>query len=443
MGRFVAVSAVAAALLVFPSAALAGWSAPRVLSFAHYSSYANTAVAVDSRGDGAVAWESVGGWPAASQGRRCSPSPTRQGCFPLSSVHVAVRIAGGALVTRTLWSGRVDPTMHLSVVIGGASVTVAWGYSPAASELETVRAAYGPLAGRWSPSRAIGRFIGLDPFFEYPQLALAPSGAVLAAWNACVSSACRWSARPGVTVAWRSLGRGFGAAQVVHDAALGAFPQFDAGGTAYMYSHCSGRVLIAPGYSHRFSRAVMLTPGPALAMNLAVDGAGRGLASWVAGACSYDEAVGSTPGPVFVSRLRGGTFTGSRALTSSSTMAISDSAAAVAGGGTVSWAVYAVDGVPEPFSVQLGANGLVGATDRGPGALIAIASDGGGDAVLEGAPGSGSLANRLFIRPAPGGGADQPAPAASGVAAAAPFGRAAAVAWYSGSAPLRLSLWSP
>ena len=158
MGRFVAVSAVAAALLVFPSAALAGWSAPRVLSFAHYSSYANTAVAVDSRGDGAVAWESVGGWPAASQGRRCSPSPTRQGCFPLSSVHVAVRIAGGALVTRTLWSGRVDPTMHLSVVIGGASVTVAWGYSPAASELETVRAAYGPLAGRWSPSRAIEAF---------------------------------------------------------------------------------------------------------------------------------------------------------------------------------------------------------------------------------------------------------------------------------------------
>ncbi|HYB23572.1 MAG TPA: hypothetical protein VED41_07230, partial [Solirubrobacteraceae bacterium] len=285
--------------LTCSSVALAGWSVPRVLSVAPSSPYANSALAVDGRGDAAVAWETVGSWPVQSNGRRCPKTQSTTGCLPVSSVHVAVRTADGRLVTRTLWSSRINPTMHLSVVLGRGQVTVAWGYYDLASTSEIARTAYGPLIGRWSPSRTIGHFYdvaftaGKAPW--YPQLAAAPSGEVLAAWNACRTLAsCGFNQR-GMVVRWRAPGHGFGVPQVVRGAPLGAVPQFDAGGTAYLHSNCSGRVLIAPAYSQHFSRTVMLTPGPALAMTLSLASAGQGLAAWVAGACSDDpEAEGNT-----------------------------------------------------------------------------------------------------------------------------------------------------
>ncbi len=145
-------------LFVWSATALATWSMPRVLSVTRFSPYAGTAVAVDSRGDAAVAWETVGSWPVQSHGRRCLPGATTRGCFPVSSVHVAVRTARGRLVTRTPWSGRINPSMHLSVVLSGQGVTLAWGYYNSPSAGETARVAYGRLIGRWSPSRAIGSF---------------------------------------------------------------------------------------------------------------------------------------------------------------------------------------------------------------------------------------------------------------------------------------------
>jgi hypothetical protein len=375
----------------------------------------------------------------------------------VSSVHVAVRTADGRLVTRTLWSSRINPSMHLSVVLARGQVTVAWGYYNLASTSEIARTAYGPLIGRWSPSRTIGHFYdvaftaGKAPW--YPRLAAAPNGEVLAAWNACKSlTSCGFNQR-GMVLKWRAPGRGFGVSQVVRAAPLGAVAQFDSRGTAYLHSNCSGRVLIAPAHSQRFSRTVMLTPGPALAMTLSLDGAGQGLAAWVAGACSNDpEAVGNTTGPVFVSLLRGGTFAKPQALTPRSTQAISDSAVAAPSGGTVSWYVNAANGVPEPFSSQIGANGLPGATQQGANAVIAFTADGRGDAVLEGgraantygpgAPAPGPFANTLFVRPV-GGGPDQPAPSPFGEAAAAPLGRAVALTWYHGPATLELSVWRP
>jgi hypothetical protein len=118
MRAFLAGLVVAVALSLYSSAAMAGWSVPRVLSVARPSSYARADLAVDVRGDAAMVWETVGSWPVESHGRRCSPSPTTHGCFPVVVVHVAARTARGRLVTRKLWSGRMDPTMHLSVVLG-------------------------------------------------------------------------------------------------------------------------------------------------------------------------------------------------------------------------------------------------------------------------------------------------------------------------------------
>lgn len=454
-------------LLPCSTVALAGWSAPRELSVAPSSPYANTAVAVDARGDAAVAWEAVGSWPVQSHGRRCPKTQSTTGCLPVSSVHVAVRTADGRLVNRTLWSSRINPTIHLSVVLGRGQVTVAWGYYNLASNSETARVAYGPLIGRWSPSWAIGHFFDVasqvfvaGKMAFYPQLAVAPNGDVLAAWNACKSSTsasrdCNFNLNPReMVVRWRGPGGGFGKPQLVRGAPLGAVPQFDARGTAYLSSPCIGRILIAPAGSHTFSRSVLIAPGPVLDLSLSLDGAGQGLVAWIAGACSTDpEVAPSTPGPVFVSLLRGGTFAKPQALTPRSTQAISGSAIAVPGGGTVSWDVVAANGVEEPFSAQIGANGLPGATQQGANAVIPIAADGGGDVVLEGgraantygpgAPGPGPLAHMLFVRPA-GGGPDQPAPSPRiGGVAAAPGGRAFALTLSASPTTLNLSVWRP
>jgi hypothetical protein len=449
MRSFVAALAAIVMLLPCSSVALAGWSVPRVLSVTRSSPFASTAVAVDSRGDAAVAWETVGSWPVQSHGRRCPKTQSTTGCLPVSSVHVAVRTADGRLVTRTLWSSRINPTIHLSVVLGRGQATVAWGYYNLTSTSETARAAYGPLIGRWSPSRMIGHFYdvafttGKAPW--YPQLAAAPNGEVLAAWNACKSStsaSCGFNQR-GVVAAWRAPGRGFGVPRVAGAAPLGAIPQFDARGTAYLYSSCSGHVLIAPAHSHRFSRNVVVAPGPVSEFTLSLAGAGRGLAAWVAGACSYDEAVSNTPGPVFVSVLRAGTFAKLLALTPGATRAVYSDAVAVPAGGTVTWSTEEGPTGSAGFSVQIGPDGLPGETQPSTSTVTAAAADGGGDVVFAPSPGSGPVASAVFVRPA-GGGADQPAPATYGVlAAAAPVGRAAALAWYTGSTPLELSVWRP
>ena len=465
MRAFAATVVASVLLLAGSSVASATWSGPRVLSLARSSPYSAAAVAVDSRGDAAVVWETVGSFPIRSHGRRCPKTPGTTGCLPVSSVHVAVRTEAGRLVTRTLWSSRINPSVSLSVVLSRREATVAWGYSNLDSTAETARVASGPLIGRWRPSRTIGHFYDVasqvltaGKVAIYPQLAIAPNGEVLAAWDACKSStsaSCgRFNLNPReMVLKWRAPGRGFGRPQRVRGAALGAEPHFDARGTAYLSGPCSGRVLIAPAGSQRFRRSVLIAPGPALDLSLSLDGAGQGLAAWIAGVCSTDpEATPNTPGPVFVSLLRGGKFAKPHALTPSTTEADGSRAAAAPGDGTVSWDVRAANGVEEPFSAQIGAGGLPGATQQGANAVIPITSDGGGDVVLEGgraantygpgAPGPGPLANVLFVRPA-GGGPDQPAPSPFGEAAAAPFGRAAALAWYTGPTTLELSVWRP
>jgi hypothetical protein len=69
-------------------------------------------------------------------------------------------------------------------------------------------------------------------------------------------------------------------------------------GTAYLSSSCSGRVLIAPAHSHSFNRSVAVAPGPVLDLTLSLAGEGQGLAAWVAGACSFDQAASAPFGEV-------------------------------------------------------------------------------------------------------------------------------------------------
>ena len=351
--------------------------------------------------------------------------------------------------------------MHLSVVPGRGQVTVAWGYSNLGSTSETARVAYGPLIGRWSSSRAIGHFYDLASQVYaagknsmYPELAVAPNGEVLAVWSACKSStatSCGYGRRAGsggrgVVVRWRAPGHGFGVPQVLRTAPLGALAQVDARGTTYLSSGCSGRVLIVPAHNHRFSRSVVVATKQVLDFTLSLAGAGRGLAAWVAGACSTDpEAVGNTPGPVFLSVLHASAFAKPVALTPGTTQAVYANAVALATGGTVSWSVPEPTGYSSVFSAQIGPGGLPGETQQISGGVTVLTADGGGDLVFgpyRGPGGPASPPSAVFVRPA-GGGPDQPAPAAAGEVVAAPFGRAVAMAWYVNSGTLELSVWRP
>jgi len=283
-----------------------------------------------------------------------------------------------------------------------------------------------------------------------PHLAVAPDGEVLLAWSHWNGKYGHGEELRGVAVAWRSTGRSFGAPQVLPDAPGGAVPEFDARGTAYLYGYCSGLIPTASVRAHRFGHTAVLAPGPVLDFNLSLTGTGRGLATWVAGKCSFDAAAGNTPGPVLASVLREGRFGKPLTLTPANTAAFYSNAVATPAGGTVNWAAENPHG-PATFSLQFGADGLPGASQQVSGELIALSADGGGDLVFGPLPLPSTpialLATPVFVRPM-GGGADQPAPGRAGqVAVAAPVGRAIVSAWNTSptgaEADMALSVWRP
>ncbi len=448
--------------------AQAGWSAPRVVASAlplhvgsGYVSAIVGRVAVDSHGDVAVAWSRTGARPAEYRGRRCSwtsGKPKRLGCYPVTTVHLTVVTANGHTITRVVSSARAEEL--LGVVLSPSEATVLLGYAtPRIDSPGGVRVAYGPLIGRWSAPQSIsGRWsIGWTnarPGAQ-PNLALSPDGTVLVAWNGCLTQyACygivgEGYAQQRVVVAWHRPGRPFGPPTVVRAAPLGSVPQFDAAGTTYLSSRCSGTVAIAPAHRRRFTHTIV-TRGAAKSFTLALSGAGQGLAAWVSGACSYDETTPPQSGTLLASLLRARRFATPFALTSAP--AESADAAATAPGVTVSWHVRTANQTEEPFSVQIGANGLPGATQQGANAVIPITADGRGDVVCRGgraantygvgAPSPGPLADKLFVRPA-GGGLDQPAPAPFGEIATAPAERTIAEIWSPDTRQLDLSIWRP
>jgi hypothetical protein len=411
-------------------------------------------VAVDGSGDAAVAWATT-------------PSPPSTSTFG-TTVHVAVRLAHGRVIARTVWSSREADAIRVSVAIGHGEVTVAWVSDARHERLEgaTLRAAYGPPVGRWAPARVIGRWHDFaPPANRYPRLAVAPNGAVLLAWDDNSPTI------NGPAVTWHMPGHRFGAPQLLIHAEtplevpheLGPIPAFDARGSAYVWGSCDGIVLAAPPHSHRFGRPVVVAPAPVLGFTLSLAGAGHGLAGWEHGICTTDQATGDTPGPVFASVLRAGAFGKPLALGANAQIGGGNAVALPSGAGTVSGSLVQGEvfgGVfrltQTAFSVPIGADGIPGPIEQDPGALFPVAATGGGDQVLAGATSGGQgvqgplvqgVMGDLTIRPA-GGGADQPAPSPYGLlATATPLGRAVALAWNTsptGSGPvLALSVWQP
>lgn len=419
-------------LLVSASPAAAGWSAPQSLPTTPQEL---SAVTVDASGDTAVAWIASSEWP---DGYRMS-------------VHLLVRAATGRVSARTVWSSDDARPRSLSVVIGSGEATVVWdAYSQAEAMTSVIRAAYGPLARRWPRAQTIAR-IPDEPSYPPIQwdqhLAIAPGGEVLLAYNAG-RALPHWKPE-GAYVVWRTPQRPFGRPQLLRNAPGGAIPQFDAAGDAYLHGFCEGIVMVAPAHSHRFTRRLVI-PGPVLDFNLSLAGAGQGLASWIAGRCSFDAAAANTPGPVLMSMLSAGSFGRPLELTLPSAEA-GDAMPVLLSAGVVSW--VSTGHSRGAFTTQIGAAGLPGPIEPALENILPEAADGGGDVVF--GPAWAFALNTPavltdsapFIRPA-GGGADEPAPGFAGeIAVSAPIGRTVALVWSAlPSSPgpgMYLSVWQP
>lgn len=418
------------ASLALPSAALAGWSAPVTMS---PTSTGPVAVAADSAGDSAVTWQTVRDLPPKSTYVYCSLHPFKPSCYGITSVHLAVRSSRGRVVSRTVWEGR-SGEMGMSLVIGRGEVTLGFGSYDVSDPNETAREVHGPLLGPWSQAKVLGHFLdytitnGGIPF--YPQLAVAPNGTVLAAWSACGSITRCPGAIPGVTLAWRAPGHGFGRPYEVAAAPEGSAPSFDSAGRAYLHSSSSARVLLAAPGSHAFRRVVTLARGAVRDLSLGLSGAGEGLVSWIQpGRSEY-------AGPVLASRLAGGVFRAPVTVTPAGVAAEDSTSVAVRGGGVVGWS-SPVD-VPSWTDVSLGAAPAL------PAAARPIAADGGGDVVFAEHAGTLSPTLPLQIALIPAGGtAAQRSPLPFGAVGAAPFGRTVAAGCSECKAPLQLSLWGP
>lgn len=404
--------AAALVALAGATAAEARWSAPQSVTA---PSANDPAVAVNVHGEAAFAWTT------ASQGR--------------TSVYVAVRSQGGRLRRHRVWFGRRWRAADVSVVIDARRrVTVAWAATRRGAKRQTLRYAY-TTSGRWGRARVLGHAVIQEslPPDRFPRLAVARDGDVLLAWDEA----------DGPRVAWRFLGHRFGKPRRLSGAPrgpIGPIPAFDAAGSAYVSGKCTGFVFRTGPRRRSFGRPIAVAPGRALGFTLALAGRGQGLAGWIDGVCTTSEGEGDAPGPVFASILRDGTFQKPLSLSPAGTLASRVAAVADPNGGVVSW------GDPQRgvFSAIVRRAGLLESARQITDSVVPVAADGGGDQVFTRALNfpPPALPPVLFVRPF-GGGADEPAPSATGeYAVSAPTGRAVALAW-PGTRQVNLSVWRP
>lgn len=431
----------AAAVLWAAGPAKARWSRPVAIAAARANPSTQSALAVDGRGDTALAWATARDFPPRSRWRGCALAEhPRPDCFPIVTIRVALYTANHLKLVRTLWHAREAGSMRIAVALARGEATVAWSYSDPGARAQTLRAAYGPLQAAWRPSRVLARFS--DVWFTggrnaaYPQLAVAPDGTVLLAWAACRSPETCPRPVGGVEVASRAPHVRFGPASLIRRAPEGARAVFDVKGSAYLFSPCSGRVLVASPGGLSFDRVVTLSRGPVSDLSLSVSGPGEGLASWVGGACSTDQAVGDAPGPLYASLLKRGVFAKASILTPGGVTAFFARGVAVRGGGLVSWRTLGSDLVAVPHLAFVGEPGPFATVPAGS---EPVAADGGGDVLLSSAsiwptePPVETLLPRAGAPP-------EAAAAGTGVLAVAPFARVAADAWFA-SGRLELSVW--
>jgi hypothetical protein len=265
--------------------AAAAWSPLEVLPDARAPRSA--AVALDARGDAAVAW--------VITSDRVFASP-----HAVASIRVAFRRGpAGRWSVRTLRAvyGLEVSGLQLAIAPTG-EVTAAW-IDEAPGGRRMVRAAYRPPGGAWSAVQAIGtssHFV-----YAYPSLAAAPDGRVALVYDAGVRAA------PGMAVAWRRSGHRFGRIAAVPGGLQLSQPTlaFDPGSRAFLAGTAGcdagvaganrGVVATAPASTERFGPPRAITPAGVTELRFVVTGAGRGLAAWLGAPCSTSELL---PGPV-------------------------------------------------------------------------------------------------------------------------------------------------
>jgi hypothetical protein len=176
-----AVLGAAAVFMACAASASATWSAPETFPAPPY--YEGPAVAVNARGDMAIAW--------ATRGNPAEPPVSR------TSVHLVVRAAHGRLISRRLWRTRRAPGGGISVAIDRrGAVSTPYDSTGAVPAFDSRGAAY--VAGicdgvvlrarahshRFSVILNRGPVLGLN-------LSLAGAGLGLASWigGACTSDA--------------------------------------------------------------------------------------------------------------------------------------------------------------------------------------------------------------------------------------------------------------
>jgi hypothetical protein len=441
--RVFGVLAVLVGLAIGAASALAGWSAPRAVSYST-AGFRYVALASDARGDAALAWASE-----SEAGR----AQTR------AAVNVAFAGAGGRLVKQTLWRSS-------NALLGGVAValdargelTVAWidaarSRSGATLSPHTVRAAYRAPSGKWSPTRIIGHS---GPFLSADlRLVVAPNREVLATWRAHTKHA------PGVAAAWRKPGHRFGPESAVRSAMMSdPTTLFDSGGAAHIYGtvscghaiHTCATMLSTAPRRHRFGTPLLIAPAPAEYPVVSFGAPDRALITWEAG--NYEDLEPSFAAP-YARLMTGGSLGAPVALQPGSADIASavNAVAANEGGGTVSWSAM---GPSYPSSAHAmltvgDASGRFSAPSASPVGLMPMLRDGVGDMLLKlgwaGGP-AGIPPSPVVMQPA-GGGAMQPSPmplppsaSLAGIVTTQPVGTGAAAAWIAG-ARLTISTWRP
>ncbi len=207
------------------------FGAPERLTARRGATIFDLAVAVSERGDAVVAWTEI----------ELDARAARIG----SRVRIARRLAGGRLGAPQELAARrgavVFPRVNVGIGVAGEAVA-AWTSGPdrSSSGLAEVDAAIAPPGGAFGAARRLGA----SELPGAPALAVAPDGRALAAF----------ASGPGLRVAERAPGAGFGAATLVPGAfAIEAAVALRAGG---------GAVVAWRGFGDDVSAVVRDRPGP-------------------------------------------------------------------------------------------------------------------------------------------------------------------------------------